>query len=65
MTKFFKKKLQKIFQKKLQKLVPFCMFVFVVQKHKAEKKVKTSNFVSQKASINFQKAQPKTNQTKN
>ena len=48
-------KMTKIFRnvKKLQKLVSFCLFVFVLPKHIAHKMVITSNFVSQKAFINF------------
>ena len=41
------------------------MFVLVVLKHIAHKMANKNNFVSQKAFINFQKLQPKTNQTKN
>ena len=49
----------------MQKLVSFCVFVFVVLKHKLSlKMVITSNFVSQKAFIIFEKLQPNTNQTK-
>ena len=39
--------------KKLQKLESFWVFVFAVPKHMAHKMVITSNFVSQKAFINF------------
>ena len=38
--------------------------MFVVPKHIAHKMVKTRNFVSQKAFINFRKLQSKTNQAK-
>ena len=60
------KKLQKFSKNlnKLEKLLSFCVFVFVVQKYIAHKIVIKSNFVSQKAFINFLKLQPKTNQTK-
>ena len=39
--------------KKMQKLVSFCVFVFVVQKHIAQKTVIKSNFVSQKFFVNY------------
>ena len=48
----------------MQKLVSFREFVFVVPKLLAHKMVITSNFVLQTTLINFQKLQPKTNQTK-
>ena len=49
----------------MQKLLSFCLFVFVVPKHIAHKMVITDTSVLQKAFINFQKLQPKTNQAKN
>ena len=39
--------------KKLQKLVAFCVFVFVVPNHKAQKIVIKDKFVSKKAFFNF------------
>ena len=46
--------------KKIANIVSFCMFVFVVPKHRAHKMVITGYFVSQKAFIIFQKLQRKT-----